>query len=62
MNDMKKKKYIMPSTEVDNCFVITPYMAGDNSVPWGGDDGPGIAEGKERNDEDKEDSSWGNLW
>ena len=59
---MKKKLYIKRSLEFENCSALIAYMAGDNSVPWGGDDGPGIAEGKERNDEDKDDSSWGNLW
>ncbi len=63
---MKKKIYIKPLTESENCFTTLVYMAGDNSIPYGGEDGPGIAEGKERQGQDalekNEDRTWGNLW
>lgn len=38
------------------------YMAGDNSIPSGGTGGPGIAEGKERKEEEESDNGWGSLW
>jgi hypothetical protein len=34
----------------------------DKSLPGGGEGGPGIAEGKERDDQKEEDNKWGNLW
>ena len=59
---MKKKQYVQPLMESDTCSTLNAYMAGDNSIPYGGGDGPGIAEGKERNEQEEKDSSWGNLW
>ena len=60
---MEKKSYIMPLTKLDNVTTINAYMAGDNSIPGGGGDGGGEAEGKERQDiENGNKSDWGNLW
>ena len=68
---MKKKQYVQPLMESDTCSTLNAYMAGDNSIPYGGGDGPGIAEGKEREesnvneiseDKSEEENSWGNLW
>lgn len=42
--------------------VIEKFMAGDNSIPFGGEDGPGIAEGKERQDSAEQNDDWGSLW
>ena len=62
-----KKLYINPSVVFEKWEMQTPCM-GNASLPYGGDDGPGIAESKERQEQpeeveqEEEDSSWGNLW
>ncbi|MBR3442791.1 MAG: hypothetical protein IKG96_03945 [Bacteroidaceae bacterium] len=58
---MNKKAYIMPLMGVSR-FDFNDYCAGQNSIPYGEGDGPGIAEGKERQDKEEPDNDWGSLW
>lgn len=58
---MEKKAYVMPTVQADTVQPLC-YICGDNSIPSGGTGGPGIAEGKEREDEKAQDDSWGSLW
>lgn len=43
-------------------FDFNDYCAGQNSIPFGGEDGPGMADGKERQDKEEPDNDWGSLW
>ena len=56
-----KKAYILPLMQV-SMPKMDNYMAGVNSIPEGEGGGPGIAEGKERQDDKVKDDSWGSLW
>jgi hypothetical protein len=38
------------------------YICGENSLPYGGSEGSGIAETKERNDDTDAPTGWGDLW
>ncbi|MCR4614266.1 MAG: hypothetical protein K5778_09715 [Bacteroidaceae bacterium] len=58
---MNKKAYIIPLVQVTPADCLDTYCAGENSIPGGGEGGPGIAEGKERKDE-TDDNDWGSLW
>ena len=58
---MKKKVYIQP----EQCFIAIVnrgYICGENSLPYGGSEGSGVAETKERNDDTDAPTGWGNLW
>lgn len=58
---MKKSAYIAPQQET-LLFVSRTYVCGDDSLPFGGDDGPGVVETKQREDELEEPTPWGSLW
>ena len=58
---MHKKTYITPLLQTDSVLTRC-YICGDNSIPGGGEGGPGIAEGKERKDDENPDNGWGSLW
>lgn len=51
----------MPTVQADTVQPLC-YICGDNSIPSGGSGGPGIAEGKERKDDETPNNDWGNLW
>lgn len=63
---MKKKKYIHPSSSISFQELSFPFM--NKSLPYGGEDGPGTAEVRKRDDYDEyceneySEQSWGNLW
>lgn len=58
---MKKSAYIAPQQETLLSVPCT-YVCGDNSLPYGGEDGPGVAETKQREDDPEEPTPWGSLW
>ena len=67
---MKKRvysKYMKPELRIIDSSVEYD-LCGGPSLPYGGDDGPGIAESKERDnsiDEEEQQevqTSWGSLW
>lgn len=57
---MEKKTYQMPMLTLTS--VQQKLSLCSASLPGGGEGGPGIAEGKERDDQKEEDNKWGNLW
>lgn len=57
---MEKKTYQMPM--LIEISVQQKLSLCSASLPGGGEGGPGIAEGKERDDQKEEDNKWGNLW
>lgn len=62
---MKVKTYIKPNIKVSPMIAALSICGA--SIEYGGEDGPGIAEGKERNYLEEEEeteiqSDWGNLW
>ncbi len=60
---MKKTIYIAPLMNCKHVKLTHVYMAGENSVSYGGTGGSGIAEGKERKDNTEDrDNGWGSLW
>lgn len=60
---MDKKTYLQP-TILNTAPQTLDYICGDLSLPYGGDDGPGEAEAKEREIEEEptEPEIWGTLW
>ena len=71
---MNKKTYQRPVLQTLS-FTLTRYVCGDSSIPFGGQGGTGIAEGKERLDSEdvdidpsvleammNSDHQWGGLW
>ncbi len=64
---MERKRYNQPFIKFNESYSIEAFCDGA-SIPYGGDDGPGIAESKQREEEINAEnamesaSSWGKLW
>ncbi len=56
---MEKKIYKTPLMDVQTSELLNMVC---KSLEEGEGDGPGIAEGKDRNDVQDDNSAWGNLW
>lgn len=58
------KKKVAYTTPRQTIFLSVPrtYICGDDSLPFGGDDGPDVAETKQLDYDSEEPTSWGNLW
>jgi len=61
------KKYQKPDALLTTTFIKYDLLDGA-SLPYGGEDGPGIAESKERDElyeetqNEETQNEWGNLW
>ena len=56
---MEKKIYKAPLVEIQASELLNIVC---KSLEEGEGPGPGVAEGKDRNNEGEDDSTWGNLW